>query len=501
MSVSRHQKTRKKSNSNNNWLLISSLHQQSDGIIEHREKHWIRFFQWICSMFSGVFSTSKSKTTNQFQWFVQYLIIDSWCQWNITFKYNDLIRLLQLISFSFIHLVLRRPTTLLLASPTSDLRKSVSHPSTSPCPLLESIPLKFNSVPELSLPPSKRLRPLTLLPSVTTTPTTNSVNNTADVPSLPRLISPSELAEHMKSDRSVTIFDCGSPIRYSEHHITKAILLPVANKISRKLFQNHELREFPMNMKQLNDSSMIILYDDQNHSQASDANRTAISLSPPLKCAYDEIRRCLTNSSSPTIHLLTSSFEQFFNVYPHLCESLKARSCPSSPINHPDNSSIPHTAPLIETSDESLHTHPMTHIIDGLFIGSESNAKNLNELTSEDIRHIVNVTSHVPLYHRDLLQYCHIPADDSQKQNLLDYFDQAYGFIHDAIQKNEKVLVHCVAGISRSPAIVIGFLMRYAKMTMNEAYNFVKRKRNIVSPNLNFMGQLLEYEKKLKHSS
>ena len=55
-----------------------------------------------------------------------------------------------------------------------------------------------------------------------------------------------------------------------------------------------------------------------------------------------------------------------------------------------------------------------------------------------------------------------------------------------------------MAGISRSPAIVIGFLMRYAKMNMNEAYDFVKRKRSIVSPNLNFMGQLLEYEKQLR---
>jgi dual specificity MAP kinase phosphatase len=55
-----------------------------------------------------------------------------------------------------------------------------------------------------------------------------------------------------------------------------------------------------------------------------------------------------------------------------------------------------------------------------------------------------------------------------------------------------------VAGISRSPAIVISFLMRYAHMDMNDAYEFVKNKRSIVSPNLNFMGQLLQYEKKLK---
>jgi dual specificity phosphatase 10 len=140
----------------------------------------------------------------------------------------------------------------------------------------------------------------------------------------------------------------------------------------------------------------------------------------------------------------------------------------------------------------------MTYIIDGLFIGSESNAKNLDELRAQQIRHIVNVTSHVPLYHEEQFHYCHLPADDTQKQNLLEYFDQAYRFIRQAIDNNEKILVHCVAGISRSPAIVIGFLMRYTRMTMNEAYEYVKRKRPIVSPNLNFMGQLLEYEQQLQ---
>ena len=117
---------------------------------------------------------------------------------------------------------------------------------------------------------------------------------------------------------------------------------------------------------------------------------------------------------------------------------------------------------------------------------------------TKQIRCIVNVTSHVPLYHSEKFCYHHIPVDDTQIQNLLDYFDQAYQFIRNAIENKEKVLVHCVAGISRSPAIVISFLMRHAPMNMNDAYEFVKKKRSIVSPNLNFMGQLLEYEKILQ---
>jgi len=44
--------------------------------------------------------------------------------------------------------------------------------------------------------------------------------------------------------------------------------------------------------------------------------------------------------------------------------------------------------------------------------------------------------------------------------------------------------------------------MKHINLSTLDAYAFVQKCRRIISPNLNFMGQLIEYETKLKgHSS
>ena len=63
------------------------------------------------------------------------------------------------------------------------------------------------------------------------------------------------------------------------------------------------------------------------------------------------------------------------------------------------------------------------------------------------------------------------------------------------------IYIHCVMGISRSPSIVIGYLMYKKKMKYEEAYDFVKNKRNVISQNPGFQEQLKNFEEILKENN
>ena len=55
-----------------------------------------------------------------------------------------------------------------------------------------------------------------------------------------------------------------------------------------------------------------------------------------------------------------------------------------------------------------------------------------------------------------------------------------------------------MAGVSRSVTLTIAYLMYHFGLSMQSAYQLVKDKRPAISPNLNFMGQLVAFEKELK---
>lgn len=69
-----------------------------------------------------------------------------------------------------------------------------------------------------------------------------------------------------------------------------------------------------------------------------------------------------------------------------------------------------------------------------------------------------------------------------------------YHFINEAISTNNNILIHCMAGISRSVSLVTYFIMKKYCVPFDNAINFIKKKREIASPNHSFKSQLRQYQ-------
>ena len=60
---------------------------------------------------------------------------------------------------------------------------------------------------------------------------------------------------------------------------------------------------------------------------------------------------------------------------------------------------------------------------------------------------------------------------DDSEQNILPLLSEANEFIKQALEENKenKVLVHCTRGISRSASFVCGYMIAEGKMSLDEA--------------------------------
>lgn len=78
--------------------------------------------------------------------------------------------------------------------------------------------------------------------------------------------------------------------------------------------------------------------------------------------------------------------------------------------------------------------------------------------------------------------------------------ESAVKTIEDALKSNKgrgRILVHCSAGVSRSPTIVVAYLMKHRNMSLRTALGHVVRIRPQVSPNPGFIEQLKDMEMEL----
>ena len=133
-------------------------------------------------------------------------------------------------------------------------------------------------------------------------------------------------------------------------------------------------------------------------------------------------------------------------------------------------------------------------VLPNLYIGNLSQAKNKEVLNNLQIQSIVQISdsNQPPLYPNDF-DYHTVSLPDNNKVGLDDFFFETIRFIKEKMEKG-RVLVHCNAGISRSAAVVMGFLIYYNEMNYQEAFDLVKKNRPCINPKERFRKFLIEIE-------
>jgi hypothetical protein len=75
--------------------------------------------------------------------------------------------------------------------------------------------------------------------------------------------------------------------------------------------------------------------------------------------------------------------------------------------------------------------------------------------------------------------------------------EAAADWIHERVSSGQHVLVHCAFGMERSPLTVLWYLMRYHKMSLDEAYSLLKKKREEVLDRREWLPEFVQRTGKL----
>ncbi|TEA28847.1 hypothetical protein DBR06_SOUSAS4010060 [Sousa chinensis] len=274
----------------------------------------------------------------------------------------------------------------------------------------------------------------------------------------------------------VLLIDSRPFVEYNTSHILEAININCSKLMKRRLQQDKvlitELIQHSAKHKvDVDCSQKVVVYDQSSQDVASLAS----------DCFLTVLLGKLEKSFS-SVHLLAGGFAEFSRCFPGLCEgkSTLVPTCISQPC-----------LPVANIGP--------TRILPNLYLGCQRDVLNKELMQQNGIGYVLNASNTCPK--PDFIPESHflrVPVNDSFCEKILPWLDKSVDFIEKAKASNGCVLVHCLAGISRSATIAIAYIMKRMDMSLDEAYRFVKEKRPTISPNFNFLGQLLDYEKRIK---
>uniref|UniRef100_A0A2M4AAE0 protein-tyrosine-phosphatase n=1 Tax=Anopheles triannulatus TaxID=58253 RepID=A0A2M4AAE0_9DIPT len=351
-----------------------------------------------------------------------------------------------------------------------------------------------------------------------------------------------------KSQKHFIILDCRSSHEYTESHIRTAVNFSIPSIMLRRfaagkidITSTIKCRDLKERILSCYKESTFVLYNNSNEpvddgtmvASVAAAAATRGAEEPPLLLGGGPSGGIANDTTINVLHrklkqdgcrvvCLEGGYANFRQSFPEWCEdevinaNLQTGCAATEQLMglRSLRISIPFSDSACSSSTESSDCESTTNylseatvnvepieILPGLFLGNASHSEDLKSLKKYNIKYILNVTPDLPnVFERDgQIRYLQIPITDhwSQASDLANHFPDAIKFIDEARSKGCGVLVHCLAGVSRSVTVTLAYLMFARTLSLNDAFLLVRSRKPDVSPNFHFMQQLHSFEQQL----
>lgn len=134
-------------------------------------------------------------------------------------------------------------------------------------------------------------------------------------------------------------------------------------------------------------------------------------------------------------------------------------------------------------------TMDMDQVTENLWLGGLASVADVENLKKNNIHSVLSVMRGMVVV-QATFTHKQIEIDDVEEEDILNHLIACISFIEAELDKGHGVLVHCQAGMSRSPAIVAAYLMYSLHLDTDGAIALIRQSRPDVDPNSGFLEQL-----------
>ncbi|XP_037299011.1 dual specificity protein phosphatase Mpk3 isoform X1 [Manduca sexta] len=310
------------------------------------------------------------------------------------------------------------------------------------------------------------------------------------------------LAKLRSDERDTVLIDCRGSNEYTMSHIRSAVNFSIPSIMLRRLAAGKielastvQCKELKARITHCRTRGIFVLYGD----------------GPPRD--PDSVHGILLKrlkQDGVQVVCLEGDFGEFRRSYPEWCSEAGAQHVPHLPLMglrslRISGSGCEEALSSGSSSEcEEVHGHVPQEfpieILPNLYLGNSTNSEDCDALARHNIKYVLNVTPDLPNTFEAEgcgINYLKIPIADHWSQNLAVHFPQAIRFIEEAMSARCGVLVHCVAGVSRSVTVTLAYLMQRHRLCLRDAFELVRSRKTDIAPNFHFMRQLHSFEQDL----